>query len=324
MDRRDSERCSLGPFPMNQEPLQEEWSSPFAASLDASEVDPDEARRLRFVLRQSFRYHYAGPVAAVDQRLVVVPPSRHGAQRRTFHRLSVVGAEGRASWSRDVFANSVARVRVPAVAEAVEFQVDAIIERSGRAPVLLAEAARRDPRYLDATDLTACDEALSNAAHETAGALPSGLEAAERLCSLVHGALSYRKGATSVGTTAAEAFGIGAGVCQDHAHVMIAMCRALGLPARYVSGHMLGEGSTHAWVEVILPHPRRADAALALPFDPCHGRRPGASYVTVAVGRDYRDVAPTSGTYQGGFSNHLTSATRLGVSVVEGPSAKTR
>lgn len=98
---------------------------------------------------------------------------------------------------------------------------------------------------------------------------------------------------------------------------MIAMCRALGIPVRYVSGHMLGEGATHAWVEVLVPHPRRRDRVQAVPLDPCHGRQPDSSYVTVAVGRDYRDVAPASGTYSGDIRNRLTSTSRLLVSVVE-------
>ena len=71
--------------------------------------------------------------------------------------------------------------------------------------------------------------------------------------------------------------------------MMLALCHLLGLPARYVSGHLLGQGGTHAWVEVIVA---RADEAMAVAFDPCNGRRAGAGYVTVATGRDYGDVAP--------------------------------
>ena len=302
----------------------EPWPPRDATALHPADVDLDSARRIRFVLQQTFCYRYAGPVAVLDQRLVVVPPSRHGSQRRTYHRLSVIGADGRASWSRDVFANSVARVVVPSVAESVEFRVEAILERQGSELVLLPERSLRDPRYLEPTHLTKPDDALTIAALALR-ARSAGIETAERLCALVHDSLHYRKGATSTGTTAAEAFAIGAGVCQDYAHVMLAMCRVLGMPARYVSGHMLGEGSTHAWVEVIVPHPTRTDVAVAAPFDPCHGRQPGATYVTVAVGRDYSDVAPTSGTYEGAFSNQLTSSTRLAVSLVEvplgGPSA---
>ena len=98
--------------------------------------------------------------------------------------------------------------------------------------------------------------------------------------------------------------------CQDAAHLMLALCRAAGLPARYVSGHLIGQGGTHAWVEVIVP---RGPAAEAVAFDPCHGRRAGAGYLTVATGRDYRDVPPTSGTYLGAAAGHLTAERRVSV-----------
>jgi transglutaminase-like putative cysteine protease len=300
---------------MNNESLQELWLGVRDVSLDPAGIDLDAAGSLSYVLHQSFAYRYTGPVTRVDQRLVVVPPARHGPQRRKFHRLSIIGAEGYATWSRDEFENPVAHVQVAAVPESVEFRVDAIIEREGIAPVQLSAAALSARRYLDATWLTSADDALSSAAHDLAGSLPAGRPVAERICAFVNEAIAYRKGATSVATTAAEAFRIGAGVCQDHAHVMLAMCRALGLPSRYVSGHLLGEGATHAWVEVIVPDTDDADGAVALPFDPCHGREPGARYVMVAVGRDYGDVAPTSGTYHGRSTNHLTSMTRLGVSL---------
>ena len=277
-----------------------------------ADLSMDETAHLRFVLRQSFHYAYEGPIAALDQRLVVIPRSRHGSQRRKSHRVSVVGAEGRTSWSRDRFANPVARVHVPVVSESVEFHVEAVIERTGQAAPKIPARALGDSRYLRPTPLTTPDEALNSIARD---AVPSGLRlhprgGAERLCEAVHRTLPYRKGSTIVGTTAAEALGIGSGVCQDHAHVMLAMCHAVGIPARYVSGHLLGEGATHAWVEVIAAD---GDAAVAVPFDPCHGRTPGASYLTIAVGRDYADVAPTAGTYRGRFANRLTSGALLEV-----------
>jgi len=95
--------------------------------------------------------------------------------------------------------------------------------------------------------------------------------------------------------------------------VMLAMCRLLGVPARYVSGHLVGQGGTHAWVEVLVP---RGATAAALAFDPCHGRRAGNSYVTVAVGRDYADVAPTSGTYVGAPGGTLTGTREVSVTSV--------
>jgi transglutaminase-like putative cysteine protease len=258
-------------------------------------------------------------VCLLDQRLVVAPRLRHGPQRSTFQQVGISGPESvsEITWSRDEFANVVAHVRVPEVANSVEFHVDAVIERSGRALVAVAGSALADGRYLLPTALTRAGDAIGAAAQDLAAGPRSGIALAERLCEHVHSSVAYRKGATGVATTADEAFAIGAGVCHDHAHVMLAMCRSVGLPARYVSGHLLGEGATHAWVEVLLPHPTRPNAAVAEAFDPCHGRRPGATYVTVAVGRDYRDVAPTSGTYVGRVPGRLTSSTSLRVSILD-------
>jgi transglutaminase-like putative cysteine protease len=92
---------------------------------------------------------------------------------------------------------------------------------------------------------------------------------------------------------------------------MLALCRLCDLPARYVSGHLLGEGGTHAWVDVLLPE------AVAVAFDPTHGREVSLSYVTVAVGRDYRDVAPTSGSYTASFKGQLSSQRRVGLTAVQ-------
>jgi transglutaminase-like putative cysteine protease len=126
----------------------------------------------------------------------------------------------------------------------------------------------------------------------------------------VHAAIGYEFGPTSVRTPAAEALAIGRGVCQDFAHVMLALCHIVRLPARYVSGHLLGQGGTHAWVEAIVP---AATGAVAVAFDPCNGRRANSGYVTVATGRDYSDVAPTSGSYLGTSRGSLTTSRRVGV-----------
>jgi transglutaminase-like putative cysteine protease len=126
----------------------------------------------------------------------------------------------------------------------------------------------------------------------------------------VHSAITYQYGVTSVRTTAADALAAGRGVCQDSAHIMLALCHLLALPARYVSGHLLGQGGTHAWVEVVIP---QADHAVAMPFDPCNGVPASARYLTVATGRDYGDVPPTSGTYIGPAGAQLTSNRRVAV-----------
>jgi transglutaminase-like putative cysteine protease len=84
------------------------------------------------------------------------------------------------------------------------------------------------------------------------------------------------------------------------------------MPARYVSGHLTGEGGSHAWVEVLRPDPHRRSQWTAEGWDPTHNRRTDADYLVVAVGRDYADAAPLSGTYEGaGTTNTLSVEKRL-------------
>lgn len=110
-------------------------------------------------------------------------------------------------------------------------------------------------------------------------------------------------------TTASVAFRMGRGVCQDYAHVTIALARAGGIGARYVSGHLLGDGATHAWVELLVR--ARSGRRSVLAFDPTHGCPASFRYVTVAIGRDYDDVAPTSGVFIGASPGRLRGTQRV-------------
>ena len=289
-----------------------------APVLDHRGLDLAAARRVRYVLEQSFRYEYDAPVESLRQRLVIVPPARHGNQYLRAHRLEVTGAKVRRRVRRDAAGNVVALLQAERVPEAIEFRLAAVLERiRDDGPAILEAAALRSPRLLRPTRLTAADERLTAMAADivrSAGrpgeAPPNPEETAERICAAVFEAITYEFGITKVTTTAAEALADGRGVCQDFAHVMLALCHLLRLPARYVSGHLLGQGGTHAWVEVIVP---RADHAEALAFDPCNGHRTDGGYVTVATGRDYSDVAPTSGSYVGTSAGRLTAGRRVGV-----------
>ena len=279
--------------------------------LLAPHREPPDAGQLTYVLRQRFSYTYDAPVRDLDHRLIVVPPRRHGDQRRRRHSITVSAADARTTHRRDAAGNMVTRSRVPLVPDRVEFVVDAVVERAGICScVLLSATALTDPRLLRPTRLTAADAAIRRLAATMAD--QDTLATADRFCAYVHEAIRYAYGATSVATTAAEALAGGQGVCQDAAHVMIALCRAIGLPARYVSGHLLGEGGTHAWVEVIVAD---ADAARAVALDPCNGCHVGAKYLTIATGRDYTDVAPTSGTYLGTARGDLTATKQVDVSL---------
>lgn len=146
-----------------------------------------------------------------------------------------------------------------------------------------------------------------------AAAVPGDAEAtALALNHAAFAALAYRKGATTVTTDAAAALALGAGVCQDFAHVLLAAARSQGLAARYVSGYLYAPGDTrggagteagdfasHAWVDVFIP----GRGWLAL--DPTHDGPQDARYIRVAVGRDYADVPPTRGTYRGAAGERL-------------------
>ncbi len=117
-------------------------------------------------------------------------------------------------------------------------------------------------------------------------------EDAVALMAAVHAQFAYEPGATSTATTAAAALALGRGVCQDYAHVLIALCRCAGIPARYVTGLMVGEGATHAWVEV-------HDGVRWRGADPTHDRAVDDRYLLFATGRDFGDCPIERGVFRG-------------------------
>jgi transglutaminase-like putative cysteine protease len=119
---------------------------------------------------------------------------------------------------------------------------------------------------------------------------------------------TYDRGATTVRTTVDESMRARAGVCQDFAHVLIALCRYRGIPARYVSGYVfsgqegsvLGAESSHAWCEAFLP------PIGWIGFDPTNDTLIGDRFVKIAVGRDYRDVSPVRGIFKGSAAGSMS------------------
>jgi transglutaminase-like putative cysteine protease len=125
----------------------------------------------------------------------------------------------------------------------------------------------------------------------------------QQIVAFVRDQFSYEPGVTRVYSTADEILAIGAGVCQDFAHLTIAILRLAGVPARYVSGYLapppglsqqaaLETQASHAWLEAQLPRYGWVG------FDPTHGCRTDARYIKVAIGRDYSDVTPLRGVYR--------------------------
>ena len=123
----------------------------------------------------------------------------------------------------------------------------------------------------------------------------------------VHESFTYESGLTTVHATVAEAIRLRTGVCQDFAHVLVALCRRAGIPARYVSGYfhsgsgeMLGAEASHAWAEAYLGPAGWVGA------DPTNDTWIGDAFVRLAMGRDYRDVSPVRGVYRGASASTMS------------------
>jgi transglutaminase-like putative cysteine protease len=120
-------------------------------------------------------------------------------------------------------------------------------------------------------------------------------QAVQALMKFIYSGIKYEPNSTTAHTHARDVLRDKRGVCQDFAHVMIGLCRSLKIPSLYVSGYLATEtaSATHAWMEVYLPGIGWRG------LDPTHNRQPDETYVKIAVGRDYADVAPVTGNYKG-------------------------
>jgi transglutaminase-like putative cysteine protease len=175
----------------------------------------------------------------------------------------------------------------------------------------VADASLTMADYLSHKLYTAPSPELAEMARELRTTRP--LETAQRIMEKTHASLSYIRGVTSVHTSANEAFSDGAGVCQDFAHLALAMTKSVGLPSRYVSGYFhpdadaaIGEeitGESHAWVEVW--------TGRWWAYDPTNDCPVGERHVAVGRGRDYGDVPPVKGIYAGNAENTMRVAVRM-------------
>ncbi len=146
------------------------------------------------------------------------------------------------------------------------------------------------PYYRCASSLTAMSDEMKKVDHTSSGDM---LTDALSLCHQVHSMMDYVPSSTDDSTTAAEAFALRKGVCQDYAHILIALCRYHGIVARYVNGFIAGEGATHAWVEVY-------DGQAWRGIDPTHDLLIEHGYIKLAHGRDANDCPVSRGTFVGG------------------------
>ncbi len=162
--------------------------------------------------------------------------------------------------------------------------------------------------FLVASGHTDFAESVRREAREVVGGLPD--DAGVIGCALgahVARTLQYVPGSTHVGIDVNEIQRSRRGVCQDFAHYLIALCRGVGVPARYVSGYLFDETvvQTHAWVEIAIP------GSGWWPLDPSNRLAVGARHVKIGHGRDYDDVLPLRGLYHGPFQHELEVAVRM-------------
>ena len=175
----------------------------------------------------------------------------------------------------------------------------------------LTEATERATAYVEQRKQTKRTEPPAEVvalAREIADSTGNPCAAALGICAKIGESVEYMQGVTGVHTTAAEAWAHRRGVCQDIAHLALGALRAVGIPARYVSGYLhpkpnaaIGEtvaGESHAWVEWFCGDEWRG-------FDPTNQIDIGDRHVTVGRGRDYNDVPPLRGVYAGAFKSVL-------------------
>lgn len=238
------------------------------------------------------RYVYSEPVNYTIQQLRLTPQNGFGQHVKRWE----IKVNGELHPSSDAYGNSIHTLVVDVPHEEIVVIASGEIETG--LEVISQHQALPLPIYLRDTPLTLCDEKIDAFAKQFKRPQDLQNQALEDMMHALLGKVSYIPGVTQVTTSAIEAFKLGQGVCQDHAHVFIACCRSVGLPARYVSGYLFTEdGSlmqTHAWGDVFL------EAEGWQSFDVSNGCRAGASHVRLATGLDYRTASPVSGMRSGG------------------------
>ncbi|MDJ0820461.1 MAG: transglutaminase family protein [Paracoccaceae bacterium] len=261
---------------------------------------------MKLSIRHTSRYVFDAPVRGVvqNQRLF---PALCGSQRVLQWSVNTPGATKGACF-RDSAGDWVETVSIRGPVKTVEVQVTGEVETTDTAGVLRDHAEQVVPSvYLRSTRQTAADAALQALTHEAlepAGTQP--LARAHALAGAVAEAIAYKPGETEAHTTAAEALSGGIGVCQDHAHALIACAHVADIPARYVTGYLQADAdgqvheASHAWAELFV------EDLGWVGFDPANQCCPDERYVRLGSGYDAQDAAPIRGLVQGGTpAEHL-------------------
>ncbi|MEI5679623.1 MULTISPECIES: transglutaminase family protein [unclassified Mesorhizobium] len=256
---------------------------------------------MRLKIKHRTEYHYDMPVQYGLQRLRLLP--REGKTQSVLSWNVVVGGAREEVRFSDQFGNDTRLVSIEGDPRVVSVEATGEVEthdtagvsgpHTGFAPLWL---------FSQATPLTEAGEGIRDLAASIAPG--AEIDRLHQLLGMVRERVAYIVGATDAETTAEEALKQGSGVCQDHAHVFSSAARLLGIPARYVSGYLMMDGTieqvaSHAWAEAYV-------STLGwVAFDAANGISPDERYVRLATGRDYRDAMPVSGIRLGQASEQL-------------------
>jgi transglutaminase-like putative cysteine protease len=255
------------------------------------------------------RYEYEIAAKLVVQHLRMTPRGHDGQHIRRW-RIET-DSDAKLVPSEDCFGNATHGHSVAGPVKRLAIRVTGEAETWDTGGVVRGAVERFPPIvFLRETPLTRCDAAL-RAFAQAAGEGTTLLDRLHGLLGAVHREMTFETERTDTATSAAEAFALRHGVCQDLAHIFIGAARSLGAPARYVSGHLArGDGridqeAAHAWAEA------HVDGLGWVGFDPANGMCPTDAYVRVATGLDYLGAAPVRGSRYGGGGEHLDVKLRV-------------
>jgi transglutaminase-like putative cysteine protease len=260
----------------------------------------------RIRVRHTTTYSYERPTDALIQVLRVTPGDHQG-QKVLSWRIDV-DVDGRLRRGHDPFGNILHLFYADDGVHELTVRVTGEVDVRETAGVIEgAVEPLRPSLFLRTTRLTALDPSL--VAWASASPLGPPLARLHLLAADLRSRMRFDTRATGVETNAAQAFALAHGVCQDFTHIFIAAARSMGIPARYVSGHLARpeadeQEASHAWAEAYIPDLGWTG------FDPTNGVSPDDNYIRVAVGLDYLDAAPVRGARRGGGREGLHVAVR--------------
>jgi transglutaminase-like putative cysteine protease len=255
-------------------------------------------------------YRYDRPAKGVIQTLRLTPRN-HDGQQVTYWRIDV-SADCRLDQHEDAFGNITHNFTAEGPFEQISVAVEGTVETQDTNGVV-RDAVERFPAtlFLRETPLTLPDAAIVTLGQEVRAADGADdLKFLHALMDRLHDEMTFDSDPTNSGTTAAQAYELKRGVCQDLTHIFVAAARNVGIPARYIGGYFCGDDAAeqsagHAWAEAFVP------ILGWLAFDPTHGVCPTESHIRVAAGLDYLGAAPVRGTHYGGGGESLAVNIRI-------------